>query len=119
MAPECQALLQSLERATARVATLAPGDFDQIEQNLALRSRAIEALADWIAAEQLASRPVDPELLSHLTKDLESGAASLVQIVLHREAIRADLLSLGRELQVLHGLSFAALRKPSLIDCQG
>jgi hypothetical protein len=40
-------------------------------------------------------------------------------MAIHREATRADLQCLGRELQVLHSLSFAAPRKTSVIDCQG
>jgi len=111
--------LQCLDQATARLAGLAHDDWDQLKQALIGRSRAIDAIIGWIAAEQKASRPVNPELAGHLARDIENGAAFLVRMALNCENTQADLLCLGRELQILHSLSFTAARKPPVIDCQG
>jgi hypothetical protein len=119
LSPECQRLLESLERSTARLAGLHPRDVEEVERALAERSCAIEALAGWVAAERRASRPVIPELASHLTRDLETGAEILLQLALDREATRTDLLGLSRELQTLRGLSSPTPAKPNAVDYQG
>jgi hypothetical protein len=79
----------------------------------------MEALTQWIAAEQRASRPVSPQLASHLAKDLETGAGILVRLALDRESARMDLVALGRQVQMLRGLVAPPPAKPATIDYQG
>ena len=119
MPPECQQLLRSLEQATARLADLHPQDVGEVQHALAERSRAIDAMAGWIAAEGQASRRPSPELAGHLDRDLEIGAEILVRLALDREATRLDLAKLGRERQILRSLSNTGTRKPTTIDQQG
>jgi hypothetical protein len=116
---ECQQLLRSLERATARLADLRPQDAVEVQQAVEERERAIAAIVGWIAAEHEASRPVSPELANHLTRDLELGAGILVRMAIDRETTRLDLAKLGRELQMLRGLNNSSTAKPSTIDYQG
>ena len=119
MPPECHQLLQSLETATAGLARLERDDMDQVQRALAERGRAIDAIQDWIAAEQQALRPVSPEMAEHLARDLETGAGFLVRLALDRDAKRIDLMALDRDLQVLRGLGGASPAGPSVIDCRG
>ena len=119
LSPECHELLQSLEHATARLARQDREDPRQLDRALCERKRALDAVTAWIAAEQRASRPVSTELASHLARDLESGAEILVRLALAREATRVELMSLGRELQMLQSLNTSAPLKPTAIDCQG
>lgn len=119
MTPECQQLLQSLERATSRLADLNPRDADDVQRASEERERAIEAVAGWIAAEHEASRPVSPDLSTHLTRDLELGAGILVRMAIDREVTRLDLAKLGQDMQLLRSLNNSSTCKPSTIDCQG
>jgi hypothetical protein len=111
--------LRSLDQATARLADLHPRDAAELQQALRDRQCAIADIADWIAAERQASRPVSPELANHLTRDLETGAGILVRLTLDREATRLDLANLGQELQILRGLNNSSTTKPNTIDYQG
>ena len=90
-----------------------------MERTLAERSAAIEAVTGWVAAERLAARPVSPELASHLTRDLKTGAEILLHLALDREATRTDLLGLSRELQTLRGLCSSTPARSNAIDYQG
>jgi len=117
--PECERLVEALDRATAWLAGLDRHDAGQVEHALAERLDAIEALTQWIAAEQQASRPVNPRLAAHLTKDLEAGAEILLRLALDREVTRADILDLNRELQMLRGLTGAPPTRLFTIDCLG
>ena len=117
--PECQQLLQSLEKATSRLAGLNGDDVEQFDGALAERTRAIDAVKDWIAAEQQALRPVEPELAGHLTRHLEAGADILVRLALDRDRARMDLTALDQGLQMLRGLRGASPTQPTAIDCRG
>jgi len=116
---ECQQLLRSLERATARLAALNPEDFEQVARALEERHQAVRAMAAWIAAEQSCSRPASPDLAVHLKRDLGRGADVLVRLKLARAATVRDLKSLRGELQLLHSLGGRAGSAPSVIDCRG
>ena len=111
--------MQALDQATARLAGLNRHDAGEVEQALAARLRAIEALTQWIAAEQQASQPVSSLVASHLMKNLATGAEILLRMVLDREATRTHLMLLGRKMQMLRGLARSHPAKPSTIDCQG
>jgi len=117
--PECEQLLRSLERATARMAVPGPLDGADRQQGFEQREQAIAALVGWIAAEQAASRPVSPELANRLSIDLETGTGILVRMAIDREAIRLDMAECGRDLQVLRGLKNSSAPKPQSIDCRG
>lgn len=119
MPPECQQLLRSLEKATARLAGLDRNDMDQVQGALEERGRAIDAVQCWIAAEQQALRPVSPEMAGQLTRDLETGAGVLVRLALDRDATRLDLIALNRAQQVLRGLGEPSPSRPSAIDYRG
>jgi len=119
LTPECQQLVQSLERATARLADLPARDAVEAPQAFEERRQAIAAIAGWIAAEREASRPISPELAGHLIGDLDKGTGILVRMAISREAARLDLAKLVRELQVLRGLKNSSAPKTSTIDCQG
>ena len=119
MPPECEQLLRTLERATARLADPGPLDAADRQQGFEEREQAIAALVGWIAAEQAASRPVSPELASRLSIDIEAGTGILVRMAIDREAIRVDLAECGRDLQVLRGLKNSSAPKPQTIDCRG
>jgi hypothetical protein len=114
---ECQALLQSLERATSRLAGLNPEDFEQVERAMRERRQAIEDIANWVAREHVS--PVSPELAMQLKIDLDHGADVLVRLALARAATLRDLKSISRELQLLHSLSGPAGFEHTAIDCQG
>jgi hypothetical protein len=111
--------LQSLERTTSRLADLLPREAAEVQRAVAERERAIAAIAGWIAAEREASRPVSPELVNHLNRNLELGAGILVRMAIDREATRLDLAKLGRELQMLRGLNNSSKKNTSTIDLQG
>jgi len=117
--PECQQLVQSLGRATARLAGLPPRDAVEVQQAFEERQRAIAAIAGWIAAEREAPRPISPELAGHLIGDLDKGTGILVRMAITRETARLNLAKLGRELQILRGLKNSSAPKTSTIDCQG
>jgi len=119
LTPECQQLVQSLERATARLADLPARDAVEAPQAFEERRQAIAAIAGWIAAEREASRPIGPELAGHLIGDLDKGTGILVRMAISREAARLDLAKLVRELQILRGLKNSSAPKTSTIDCQG
>lgn len=92
---------------------------DQVQGALAERARAIDAIHDWIAAEQQALRPVRPEIVGELTRDLDTGAGILVRLALDRDATRLDLMALNRALQMLRGLGDPFPSRPTAIDCRG
>jgi len=117
--PECHQLLQSLETATAGLAVLDREDMDHVQRALVERARAINAVQDWITAEQRALRPVSPELVGRLTRDLETGAEFLVRLALDRDAIRLDLMALNRGLQLLRCLGGPSPARPNAIDYRG
>jgi hypothetical protein len=119
LAPECHELLRALDRATARLAGISRHIAGEVEHALAERLHAIEALTEWIRAEQQASHPVSPEVVDHLTRNIETGARILVRLALDRDATRIDLMALSHELQMLRGLSGPTTAKPTTIDCQG
>ncbi len=119
MLPERQHLLRSLDQATARLASLHPGNVEQVQQALAERSLAIDAISAWIAAAGEALRPDSLELANHLVGDLERGAEILVRLALDREATRLDLARLDRERHLLQRLSGPGDTKPCMIDQQG
>ena len=119
MPVDCQQLLRSLEKATARLASLDRNELDLVQGALEERARAIDALQRRIAAEQQASRPLSPEVAGQLTRDLETGAAILVRRALDRDATRLDLMALNRAQQVLRGLGHPSPAKPNMIDCRG
>ena len=119
MPPECHQLLQSLETATAGLAGLDRDDMDHVQRALVERARAIDAVQDWITAEQRALRPVSPEMAEHLTRELEAGAGILVRLALDRDAIRLDLMALNRGLQLLRGLGGPSPARPNAIDYRG
>jgi hypothetical protein len=119
LTPECQQLYRSLERATSRLADLRLRGAAEVQQAVGERERAIAAMAGWIAAERQALRPVSPELVNQLTRDLELGAGILVRMAVDRETTRLNLAKLGRELQMLRGLNNSSTAKPCTIDYQG
>lgn len=119
MSSKCQELLQSLAHTTARLARLEREDTRQLGPALAERSRAIEAIRRWIAAELDASRPVGPEFVAQLTSDLEKGKQVLVRRVMAREMTRGDLMRVGRELQMLRKLRSPSACKPVSLNCRG
>jgi len=119
MSPEGQELLQSLAHTTARLARLEWEDPRQLAPALVERSRAIDAIRRWIAAEVGASRPVGAELAAQITLDLEKGKQVLLRRVLAREITRGDLMSVGRELQMLRNLQDSSTRKPVSLNCRG
>ncbi len=119
MSFECQELLQSLVHTTACLARVEREDLSEMGAALAERSRAIEALRRWIAAELDASRPVSPELMSQLTSDLEKGRQILLRRTMAREIIRGDLMRVGRELQMLRNLQNPSACKPVSLNCRG
>ncbi len=118
MSLECFELMQSLERATARLAGLNPEDFEQVGRAMRERRLAIEAMGSWVAAECQASRPVSPDLIIQLNRALEKGADTLVRLALIRQATLKDLQNVRRELQLLHGLSEPVASPSRVIDCQ-
>jgi len=69
-------LVEALDRATSWLAGLDRHDAGQVEHALAERLDAIEALTQWIAAEQQASRPVNPRLAMGLSGRNVSPTAS-------------------------------------------
>jgi len=119
MSPECQELLQSLAHTTACLSRLEREDPRQLGQALTERSRAIEAIRRWIAAEHSASRPVGAELAAQITLDLQKGTQVLLRRVLAREITRGDLMSVGRELQMLRHLQGSPARRPVSLNCRG
>ena len=119
MSPACQELLQSLAHTTARLARIEREDPGQMGAALTERSRAIQAIRRWIAAELDASRPVSPELMAQLTSDLEKGKQVLLRRVMTREITRGDLMRVGRELQMLRHLQGSSARKPVSLNCRG
>jgi hypothetical protein len=94
-------------------------DPSEIGAALAERSRAIEAIRRWIAAEIGSARPVSPEVMARLTSDLETGKQVLLRRVMAREITRADLLRVGRELQMLRHLRDSSARQPVSLNCCG
>jgi hypothetical protein len=94
-------------------------DQRQIGPALAERSRAIVAIRRWIAAELGASRPVSADVAAQLTSDVERGSRVLLRMALAREVTRGDLMSVGRELQMLRSLAVVSTREPLSLDCRG
>ena len=65
--PGGEALLNELERATARLSDLNPADSAFVHDALVERALAIQALTAWIAACQTSLDP-DPELTARIEK---------------------------------------------------
>jgi len=118
LSAECHELLQSLAHTTAWLSGLDGAQPEQVARALAERSRAIAAIAQWIEGEHRAGRRVDLELAEQMTAACQSGTQFLLRLAIEREATRADLVSLNRELQILRGLGGAPVKSQS-IDCRG
>jgi hypothetical protein len=119
MSPECQELLQSLAHTTAWLARIEREDPGQMGAALTERSRAIQAIRRWIAAERDASRSVGPDLVAQLISDLEKGKQVLLRRVMAREITRGDLMRVGGELQMLRHLQCSSVRTPVSLNCRG
>lgn len=119
MSPRCQSLLDALEETTARLAAVRWDDECEAERTLAERSRAIQAIGDWIAHEAAALQLTGPEIFQRLARDLESGKAVLTKLTVEREAGRSRFARLSRERLSLGRLGGAGRAKPRMIDCEG
>ena len=119
MPPGCEALLNELERATARLSDLNPDDSAFVHEALAGRARAIDGLTAWIAACQTPLDP-DPELTARIEKTLATGAQLAVRLTLVRAGVRARIAEAGRGKRLLEALSGtgASSHSPGL-DCDG
>ena len=113
--PGGEALLNELERATARLSNLNPGDSALVHDALAERARAIEGLVAWIAACQTPFDP-GPDLAARIEKTLAAGAQLAVRLTLVRADVNAQIAGLGRGKRLLDALSRAT---SGGLDCNG
>jgi hypothetical protein len=119
LSPECRQLVQALERATARLACVDPERAGPLQQALAERARAVDAVARWVAEQREVSRPISRELAERLARDLQAGTDVLVRLALARDAARLDLMRAGQQLRMLRALRKSPSSIPGAIDCQG
>jgi hypothetical protein len=113
--PAGEALLNELERTTARLSGLNPADFAVVRDALGERALAIERLMAWIAACQAPLDP-DPELATRIQKTLATGAELAVRLNLARSDVSARIAGMGRGKRLLDSLT----RAPSPgLDCNG
>lgn len=115
--PGGEALLHDLERATARLSGLNPGDFAVIRDALAERALAIERLMAWLAARKTPFDP-DPELALRVAKILATGTQLAVRLTLVRADARAQIAEMGRGKRLLDALTRAGAASRGL-DCNG
>lgn len=116
---ECEALLDSLKQATARLAGLDPTDSGAIAHALSLRSRTLDGMMVWLGGWVPPSQLAVQELAVRLHQSLEGGAQTLLRLTLAREANRVSLAGLNRELQILRSLGNTPFPKSVEVDCQG
>lgn len=123
--PGGEALLNDLERATARLSGLNPADFALVDDALAERALAIEALIAWIAAGQtVAHARTDPDLnlAARIEKILAAGAQLAVRLTLVRAGASAQITELGRGKRLLDALTGAGAGAGTTsrgLDCNG
>ncbi len=108
--PGGEALLNELERTTARLSGLNPADSAFVHDALAERARAIEGFVAWIAACQTPFDP-DPELTARIEKALAAGAQLAVRLTLVRAGLSAQIAELGRGKRLLDALTRPGSRR--------
>ena len=113
--PGGEALLNELERTTARLSDLNPADSAFVRDALAERAQAIEGFIAWIAACQTPFDP-DPELTARIEKTLAAGAQLAVRLTLVRADVNAQIAGLGRGKRLLDALPRA---NSGGLDCNG
>jgi hypothetical protein len=113
--PGSEALLNELERVTARLSGLNPADSAFVHDALAERARAIEGFIAWIAACQPPFAP-GPDLAARIEKTLAAGAQLAVRLTLVRADVHAQIAGLGRGKRLLDALSRAT---SGGLDCDG
>ncbi len=117
--PGGEALLNELERATARLSDLNPADFAFVHDALAERALAIEGLMAWIAACRTPLDP-DPDLTARIEKTLAAGAQLAVRLTLARANVSAQIAELGRGKRLLDSLTRAGAGATSRgLNCNG
>jgi hypothetical protein len=117
--PGCDALLNELERATARLSDLNPDDSALVHDALTGRALAIDRLTAWIAACQTPLDP-DPDLTARIEKTLAAGAQLAVRLTLVRAAVSAQIAEAGRGKWLLDALPKTEAGSPSRsLDCNG
>ncbi len=114
-----EALLNELERATARLSGLNPSDSAFVHNALAERALAIEGFIAWTAACQTPFDP-DPELTARIEKALAAGAQLAVRLTLVRADVNAQIAELGRGKRLLDALTRPGADATSRgLDCNG
>ena len=113
-----EALLNELERATARLSGLNPADSAFVHDALVERALAIQALTAWTAAACQTPLDPDPELTARIEKTLAAGAQLAVRLTLVRANVNAQIAELGRGKRLLDALSKAGAPSGGL-DCNG
>jgi hypothetical protein len=119
VSPGGEALLNQLERATARLFDLNPGDFAVVRQALEERARAIESLAAWMAAAQA---PLDPDrgMAARIEETLAAGAHLAIRLTLVRAGLSTQIAELAWGRRWLDALAKAgAPITSSGLDCNG
>ena len=117
--PGCEAVLNELERATARLSGLNPTDSAVAHEALAERAQAIEGFLVWIAACQT---PFDPgqDLAERIEETLAAGAQLAVRLTLVRAHVNAQIAELGRGKRLLDALTRPGADATSRgLDCDG
>jgi hypothetical protein len=109
-------MIETVERATQRLAELDLGDFKEVERALSERAAAIERLTQWISANQSA---LGPDLAARLEKIFDAGASIALRIAIARQGAVSELSSLNRELALLRALLAPAASPAPSLDCNG